>query len=56
MARSPRYEGSPEDRRKDRAAAKKAGVTMKAWEKSAADKVKDRAGQKKIDAKKKRKK
>lgn len=50
-----KYEGSREDMAKDRKAAKKAGMTMKAWEKTSADKRMDKAGQKKLDAKKKRK-
>jgi hypothetical protein len=49
------YEGSPADKAKDKAGAKKAGMSMKAWEKSSADKKADKAGQKKLDAKKKRK-
>lgn len=51
-----RYEGSAADRAKDKKGAKKAGMTMKAWEKSAADKKADAKGQKAVDAKKKRKK
>ena len=51
-----RYEDSKADRAKDKKGAKKAGVTMKAWEKSSADKKADAKGQKGLDAKKKRKK
>lgn len=51
-----KYEGSAADRAKDKAGAKKAGVSMKAWEKSGADKKADAAGQRKLDAKKRKKK
>lgn len=51
-----RYEGSKADRAKDKTGAKKAGLTMKAWEKSPTDKKSDAKGQKALDAKKKRKK
>jgi len=34
-------EGSPKDKKEDRKLAKKAGVGLKAWEKSAADKKHD---------------
>lgn len=50
-----RYEGSSADKAKDRVAAKKAGMSMKAWEKTAADKKMDKSGQRKLDMKKKRK-
>jgi hypothetical protein len=45
MATSSRYEGSPEDKRKDKKAAKAAGMSLKAWEKSPQDKAIDRKGQ-----------
>ena len=48
-----RYEGSTADRKADRKGAKRAGVTMKKWERSALDKRKDKAGQRKLDRKKK---
>lgn len=48
-----RYEGSALDEKRDRKAAKKAGVSMKKWEGSAADKRMDRAGQKAMDKKRK---
>mgnify|MGYP003335175225 CR=1 FL=1 len=52
-----KYEGSAADKRKDKAQAKKHGMSQKAWERSAMDRKEDRAGQKKLDAKvKKRKK
>lgn len=54
MARG-RYEGSPADERNDRKQAKKRGISVKAFEGSAADKRMDAAGQKKLDARKKRK-
>jgi len=44
-----RYEGSKEDERKDKAAAKKRGITVKAWEKTAADKRADKAGQRRLE-------
>lgn len=56
MAKAARYEGSAADRKEDRKGAKKAGLSLKAFEKSGADKAKDKAGQKKLDAKAKRKK
>lgn len=49
-----KYEGSAADRAKDKKGAKKAGVTMKAWEKSGADQKADAAGQRKLDAKKRK--
>ena len=51
-----KYEGSAADRAKDKKGAKKAGMTIKAWEKSAADKKADKAGQRKLDAKKRKEK
>lgn len=50
-----RYEDSKEDNRKDRMAAKKAGMSKKAFEGSAADKKIDKAGQKALDRKGKKK-
>jgi hypothetical protein len=49
-----RYEGSAADRAADRKAAKKAGMTMTQWEKTAADKKKDAVGQRNLDKKKKK--
>ena len=49
-----KYEGSKADEANDRRMAKKKGVKLKAWEKSAADKRMDKAGQKKLDAKKRK--
>lgn len=46
-----RFEGSKEDERKDKAGAKKAGMSMKKFEGSAADKKMDRAGEKKMGRK-----
>lgn len=51
-----KYEGSKADEAKDRKGAKKAGMTMKQWEKSPADKKADKAGQKALDAKKRKRK
>jgi hypothetical protein len=51
-----KYEGSPQDRAKDKKAAKKAGVSLKAFEKSGTDKRMDKAGQKALDKKRKAKK
>ena len=45
------FEGSPEDEAKDRAEAKKHGMTMAQWEKSPQDRKLDAAGQRKLDAK-----
>lgn len=55
MAKAAKYEGSPLDRRKDKAGAKKAGMSMRAWEKSDADKKADAKGQKALNAKKRKK-
>ncbi len=55
MARAPRFEGSAADRAEDRRNAKKHGVTLKAWEKSAGDKKADAAGQRALDRKAKAK-
>lgn len=54
MAKAARYEGSRADRIKDKAGAKKAGMSMKQWEKSAADKRADAKGQKALNTKRKR--
>lgn len=48
-----KYEGSRLDEKRDAKAAKKAGVSMKKWEGSAADKKMDKAGQKAMDKKRK---
>lgn len=56
MAKARRYEGSPQDRVKDRKGAKKAGVSMRVWEGSKADKRADAAGQKKLNARATRRK
>jgi hypothetical protein len=40
--------------KKDKAGAKKSGMSMKAWEKSAADKKVDSKGERMMKAKKKR--
>lgn len=37
-----RYEGSPADKRADKVGAKKAGMSVKAWERSGSDKAADR--------------
>jgi hypothetical protein len=47
-----RYEDSPPDKREDRAGAKKAGMSLKNFEKTATEKRLDAAGQKKLNAKK----
>lgn len=52
MRKPVRYEGSPADNRADREGAKKAGVTMTKWERSAADKKADAAAQAKMRKKK----
>lgn len=51
-----KYEGSAADNRKDKAGAKKAAMSMKAWEKSPMDAKIDKAGAKKMAAKKAKKK
>lgn len=56
MAKAKKYEGSKADEAKDRKAAKKAGMSMKAWEKTPQDRKMDKAGQKALDRKAKRKK
>lgn len=48
--RAPRYENSPADQAADRKNAKKAGVSLKAWERSDADKRADSVGQRRLDA------
>lgn len=57
MPKTPKYEGSKLDERRDRKAAKKAGMTLAQWERSAADKKIDKREQRKMDlrAKSKRK-
>lgn len=56
MAKAPKYEGSKADRAKDKVGAKKAGMSMKQWEKSPMDKKADAKGQKALDTKRKKKK
>lgn len=51
-----KYEGCAADKKADKTGAKKAGMSVKQWEKSAADKKADAAGQRKMDAKAKGKK
>ena len=53
MAKGKRYEGSPADKREDRAGARATGVTQKQYERTARDKAEDKRGQAKI-AKRKR--
>lgn len=43
--KAPKYEGSAADRANDKREAKKRGLTMAQWEKTAADKRMDAAGQ-----------
>lgn len=43
-----KFEGSPADKRMDKAAAKKMGMPVKKFEKTAADKRMDKAGQKRM--------
>ncbi len=50
-----KYEGSPEDKKRDKSGAKKAGISLKSWERSAADRREDKAGQKRMSRKKKKK-
>ena len=52
MANRRVYEGSKQDMATDKASARKAGMSMKAWEKSPQDRKMDKAGQRKMDAKK----
>ena len=47
-----RYEGSPQDRRNDRAMAKRRGMTLKEWEDSPEDAAMDAAEQRKLDRQK----
>jgi hypothetical protein len=55
MAKKPaRYEGSALDTKRDKAGAKKAGVSAAKWQGSKADEKIDRKGQAKLDAKAKR--
>lgn len=49
-----RFEGSKADKAEDRKGAKKAGMSLKAWEKSAADKRMDAAAAKKMKKRKKK--
>jgi hypothetical protein len=51
---SKKFEGSKTDEKMDKKEAKKRGMSMKSWEKSAADKKMDKAGQKKMDKKAKK--
>lgn len=51
-----RYEGSPQDKREDRAGAKRAGLTHRAYERTAKDRAEDRAGQRRLDTQAKRRK
>ncbi len=46
-----RYEDSPADKRADKANAKKAGMSVRAWEKSPQDRKADAKGQRMMDAK-----
>jgi hypothetical protein len=46
MARPPPFEGSPKDTAQDKKGAKKLGVGLRAYERSARDKREDAAGQK----------
>ena len=48
-----KWEGSGEDRKIDKAGAKKAGMKMAKWENSAMDKKADAKGRKKMMGKKK---
>ena len=45
MAKAPPFEGSPKDRRQDKAGAKKMGISQKAYERTPQDARQDRAGQ-----------
>jgi hypothetical protein len=49
-----RYEDSPADKRADKRGARKAGMTMAQWEKSAADKKADAAARAKLRRKRKK--
>jgi hypothetical protein len=53
MAKAAKFEGSKADKAQDRKGAKKAGMSLKAWERSAADKKADAAGQRRLDKKRK---
>ena len=53
-ARGYTYEGSAADNAADRRNAKKAGMSVKAWEGSAGDRKADAAGQRALDRKGKR--
>jgi hypothetical protein len=50
-----KYEGSKADRAADKRNAKKAGFSLKTWEKSAADRREDAKGQRALDRKKRKK-
>jgi hypothetical protein len=51
-----KYEGSKADRIQDKKGAKRAGLTMKQWEKSPQDRKQDAAGTKRERARKAKKK
>ena len=51
MARKPRWEDSAADKRADRAGAKKSGMSVAKYERSAEDKRKDAVAQRKMDKK-----
>ena len=51
MARKPRWEDSPADKRADKAGAKKGGTPVAKYERSAEDKRKDAVAQRKMDKK-----
>lgn len=51
-----KYEGSKADRVQDKKGAKRAGVSLKQWEKSAEDRKQDAAGTKRERARKAKKK
>lgn len=46
--RPPQFEGSPKDVAQDRKGAKKLGVGLRAYERTARDKAEDKAGQKRM--------
>ena len=51
MAKGRKYEGSPADRKDDKAQAKKRGMSLKAWEGSSADAKRDKARAKRMGMK-----
>jgi hypothetical protein len=55
MAKAPRYEDSPADKREDKKLAKKAGMAPAAFEKSGKDAKFDAAGQAALNKKAKKK-